>query len=284
MDVNYELYKVFLSVAKHLSFTKASNDLSTTQSAVSQSISKLENILGDKLFSREGSKISLTKRGEMLKEYIEKGEFYFASAFTYFTDEKENVFKINIATADVYNSCFVSPLIKKYADKHKNVSFNILSKSDSKFRVTTVETGQTDFAISDEIDSKYSTNLEIKLFKKLNYTFVYNPSFFNFERGIELDELLKNYHILIQPANSRPRQYFDDIINTTYPRRYSEFYHVDGMLESVQNGLGVGFAPLELVRNRNIVAIKNLPVKTVDIMLLYKKANEKLAKDVFKIK
>ena len=58
----------FLEVAKHKSFTKASEQLGRTQSAMTQRIFALEKRLGVKLFQR-GKSISLTKEGEILKSY-----------------------------------------------------------------------------------------------------------------------------------------------------------------------------------------------------------------------
>ena len=45
MDINYELYKVFYHVAKSLSFSDAAEALFISQSAVSQSIKRLEKRL-----------------------------------------------------------------------------------------------------------------------------------------------------------------------------------------------------------------------------------------------
>ena len=46
MDINYDLYKIFYHVALNGSFTKASEKLYVSQSAVTQSVKKLEGELG----------------------------------------------------------------------------------------------------------------------------------------------------------------------------------------------------------------------------------------------
>ena len=60
--------RVFLEVARHLSFTEASDVLNLTQPAVSAKIKSLEMELGTPLFHRLGRKIQLTDVGEFLLE------------------------------------------------------------------------------------------------------------------------------------------------------------------------------------------------------------------------
>ncbi|MCD8489005.1 MAG: LysR substrate-binding domain-containing protein [Desertifilum sp.] len=65
-----EIYqvKVFLEVAKCLSFTEAADTLNLTQPAVSAKIKSLETELGTPLFYRLGRKVQLTRVGEYLKQ------------------------------------------------------------------------------------------------------------------------------------------------------------------------------------------------------------------------
>ncbi|KPQ32034.1 MAG: NitT/TauT family transport system substrate-binding protein [Phormidesmis priestleyi Ana] len=63
----YQL-KVFLEVARHLSFTEAADALNLTQPAVSAKIKSLEQSLGTELFNRLGRKIKLTAVGDYLLE------------------------------------------------------------------------------------------------------------------------------------------------------------------------------------------------------------------------
>ena len=63
----YQL-KVFLEVARCLSFTEAADALNLTQPAVSAKIKSLEATLGTALFQRLGRRIELTQAGEYLLE------------------------------------------------------------------------------------------------------------------------------------------------------------------------------------------------------------------------
>src|SRR6202167_4219036 len=64
--------EVFLSVARERRFSRAAEKLYRTQSAVSQTIRKLEDELGESLFDRSSREGVLTDAGQVLYEYAEK--------------------------------------------------------------------------------------------------------------------------------------------------------------------------------------------------------------------
>jgi len=64
--------EVFLAVAREGRFSRAAEKLYRTQSAVSQSIHKLEEDIGEPLFDRSSRDAMLTDAGRVLREYAEK--------------------------------------------------------------------------------------------------------------------------------------------------------------------------------------------------------------------
>ena len=62
----------FLSVARHLNFTKAAQECNISQSAISQQIENFENTLGFKLFNRNNRKTTLTKGGEVFLTHAQQ--------------------------------------------------------------------------------------------------------------------------------------------------------------------------------------------------------------------
>lgn len=59
--------RAFEATARHLSFTRAATELNLTQGAVSHQIRNLEDLLGLKLFARDGNTIRITDAGQ---EYL----------------------------------------------------------------------------------------------------------------------------------------------------------------------------------------------------------------------
>lgn len=64
--------KVFQSVAKNLSFTKASQELYISQPAITKHVQELEAAYQTRLFDRQGSKICLTSSGKLLLEHCDR--------------------------------------------------------------------------------------------------------------------------------------------------------------------------------------------------------------------
>lgn len=56
--------KAFESAARHLSFTKAAEELFVTQAAISHQIKLLEDFLGITLFKRKNRSLELTELGK----------------------------------------------------------------------------------------------------------------------------------------------------------------------------------------------------------------------------
>lgn len=64
--------KVFNSVARNLSFTKASKELFISQPAISKHIRELESQYETPLFERSGNQVRLTRAGELLFSHTER--------------------------------------------------------------------------------------------------------------------------------------------------------------------------------------------------------------------
>jgi DNA-binding transcriptional LysR family regulator len=69
MNITLRQLKVFASVAKHLSFTRAAEELHLTQPAVSMQVKQLEGQLQAPLFEQLGKKIFLTEAGQEVYQY-----------------------------------------------------------------------------------------------------------------------------------------------------------------------------------------------------------------------
>ncbi|MCI1186444.1 LysR substrate-binding domain-containing protein [Hymenobacter sp. DH14] len=63
--------RVFAAVARHLSFTKAGQELFVSQPAVTKHIRELEAQYGQRLLERRGNRVSLTEAGRLLQAHAE---------------------------------------------------------------------------------------------------------------------------------------------------------------------------------------------------------------------
>jgi len=69
MNITLRQLRVFSAVARHLSFTRAAEELCLTQPAVSMQVKQLENQLDASLFEHLGKKIFLTEMGREVYQY-----------------------------------------------------------------------------------------------------------------------------------------------------------------------------------------------------------------------
>ena len=66
MNTDLELYRVFCEVVKYKNISKTAESMYISQSAITQSIQKLENVLGGKVFYRNKNGVELTEEGKNL--------------------------------------------------------------------------------------------------------------------------------------------------------------------------------------------------------------------------
>jgi LysR family glycine cleavage system transcriptional activator len=64
--------RVFDAAARHLSFTRAADELFVTQAAVSHQIKSLEDFLGLKLFRRRNRSLLLTEEGRAIFRILKR--------------------------------------------------------------------------------------------------------------------------------------------------------------------------------------------------------------------
>ncbi|VAW94816.1 RuBisCO operon transcriptional regulator CbbR [hydrothermal vent metagenome] len=69
MNVTFRQLKVFEAVARHLSYTRAAQELHLTQPAVSMQIKQLEESAGLPMFEQLGKKVYLTEAGKEMYSY-----------------------------------------------------------------------------------------------------------------------------------------------------------------------------------------------------------------------
>ena len=71
MNIDFELYRIFYTVANNGNITKASMELNISQPAISKSIKNLEEQLGGQLFIRTKRGVNLTDEGKEFYNYIQ---------------------------------------------------------------------------------------------------------------------------------------------------------------------------------------------------------------------
>lgn len=116
--------KYFLSVATHMSFTKAAMELYITQPSLSKQISNLETELGVKLFDRSvKTHLQLTPAGVILQDFFSRSTEAFAQALQKAQDENgtlSGTLRIGVIEGlDFIRK--IQPVIERWAVQYPNV-------------------------------------------------------------------------------------------------------------------------------------------------------------------
>jgi DNA-binding transcriptional LysR family regulator len=70
--MNFHRLRVFYTVARRLSFSRAADEFYTSQPNISRHVAKLEAELGVSLFHRLGARVALTDAGRMVYDYAQR--------------------------------------------------------------------------------------------------------------------------------------------------------------------------------------------------------------------
>lgn len=120
--------KVFLSVAKNLSFTKASQELFVSQPAITKHIQELETCYQARLFDRQGNKISLTEAGKLLQEHSEKIlEDYKRLEYEMHLLHNEYIGDLKLGASTTIAQYVLPPLLANFIAKFPQVNLSLLN-------------------------------------------------------------------------------------------------------------------------------------------------------------
>lgn len=119
--IDFELYRIFVAVAKVENITKASEQLRISQPAITKQIKNLENQLLVKLFERKSKGVALTNEGKKLYKKLQEPIEELNKIDRQISREKH----INIGTHNHLGSCVFGDVINKYCLKYPNVNLNL---------------------------------------------------------------------------------------------------------------------------------------------------------------
>lgn len=267
MAINFELYKVFMAAATNRSFSKAAEELFVTQSAVSQSVSKLEAELGKELFERSKTGLKLTADGKFLLETISASYNILMSAENKVKNSniKNKQSQLKIACSPIIFKRLVFPILSTCLNNDVNIYANSLVSDKDK--IFFVKEDLADFALIKDYGIPVDIDLICKVVFKLNYVFFYNPKFFNIK---DVDDIV-NYPLILKASDTKGRKDFDKLYSniSNNCKNKIEVSHDELVIDAAESGLGVGFAPIEYI-SRDMKIIKPDIILTKNIFLVCK--------------
>lgn len=125
------LLSAFEAAARHLSFTRAADELNVQQPAISRQIAALEDDLGTQLFVRTKPTLTLTPAGEALFSSVSSG---FQSIRTVVDDirdrRRKSVLVVNMAIG--FANYFLMPRLAEFQGKHPEIELELVTRDQNR--------------------------------------------------------------------------------------------------------------------------------------------------------
>lgn len=209
----YQL-KVFLQVAKLLSFTEAADALNLTQPAVSNKIKSLETELGSSLFYRLGRKVQLTDLGLFLLEESPKlieQEEHLLRRINEFKQGNSGLLRIGCSPAVAEG--WAPRLIYEYRQRYSGIKTKLEVYRASEFLYDAITSNQIDIGFS-EIEFDSFAELSARSIDRVNYKLVISPS-----HTLAQEEWLSIWDLLSEPWVIRSEDFASRLV---FENRLSE--------------------------------------------------------------
>ncbi len=256
--MNLRHLEIFKIVCKHMSITKAADELYMSQPAVSIVIKELEDFYETKLFDRMARKIYLTQSGEKLLRYTHAILKQVDLSISEIRNQ-ENIdicnIGVNVTIGEGYLSSIIMHLNKTVPELHTHVSVDNVASLEKR-----IMNNEFDFVITDSPNITMHMMLE-----KLGgepMLLVCNPDYFR-EDYITLRELSEQ-SLLLREKGSGCRRVIDSIFEYhecfILPKIESMSHR--SLIELAKNGHGIAIIPRILVKNE----IDRQELKTIHLI------------------
>ena len=143
MELNQLRY--FLSVARQAGFTQAANELGVSQSALSRSVAKLEEELGQPLFERDSRPLTLTEMGKAFQQRCIQILGMVDEAVAEITDD-ENIGQVRVGAIPTIAPYWLPQLVSRFVVNRPNVRVLVFEEVTERL-LERIRHGELDIAI-----------------------------------------------------------------------------------------------------------------------------------------
>ncbi len=275
--VNLELYRVFYTVAKCGSLTKAAAELYISQPAVSQSIKQLEQQLGVRLFNRTHRGMELSAQGgKQIYAEVER-------ALNLLNEAENRILEMNtsatgtlrIGASDTIFEYFLADKIVDFHERFPAVKIDLLAgftpDTIEKLKANKCDVAFVNLPIEEDPDLQLYGNC-----MRLNDVFVTSEKYSELTNSVVSLEKLRNYPLIVMDPDTVARRSMDSFLQSVGVELQPsiEIGSWDLMKRLVIRGMGVGVIPRQYVEkdlaSGTLYEIKtdpDLPARSIGMLL-----------------
>ena len=271
-NINLNLYKTFLVVAKSKSLFNASEKLGMDKTSVSKNIKQLEDTLGVKLFYRDKKGMELTSEGEELFDYVDKSLSLLETGEKVINEKDDlSTSKVVIGSLSHLSAFYVMECIRKIKKDYPKLKIQLITGSTVNNLIDLLENHKIDFAIDSTILDN-NKDFHVKQLKTIDNIFIYN-------QPIEIRDIkqLEEYEYIVGAEYSNTTKNLKRIFkeNNLAMKILLTIDTTELRVNAVKKGLGISYvmrdAVKEELKNKEIFEIKvpfDLPKSSIHLMYL----------------
>lgn len=121
--------RAFETASRHLSFSRAAEELGVTQGAISKHVIALEDFIGAQVFVRSPTGLSLTQEGYTLMEALRPAFAMMTDAFSHYHRRPPRSNKCRIATLASFASQFLVPRLPEFHAQHPDIEVEFITST-----------------------------------------------------------------------------------------------------------------------------------------------------------
>ena len=244
MNVTLRQLRVFASVARHLSFVRAAEELSLTPPAVSMQIKELESQVGLPLFDRTSRNVSLTTVGEYLLVHARRVLAVMRDAedmVARFRGLQEGPLDIAMVSTAKY---FLPRMLALFRQEHPGVEVRLQVAANREQIVSLLQQGAVELAVMGRPPAEWPTRAEP--FALHPHVLVTAPDH-RFAHSEHVPAAaLANEAFIVREAGSGTRAVFDEYMRAhrLAPRMAMQMSSNEAIKQAVMAGMGIALLSL----------------------------------------
>ncbi len=279
--------RIFMSAAKHASFTRAAEELHITAPAVSLQIKEMEDDIGVSLFTREKRKVELTSAGEYFLLYARRVSSTLNEAATMmerFRGTQIRQLKIGVVSTAKY---FLPHMLLEFKKDFPNLQIKIEARNRQQL-VELLRDGEIDIAIMGLPPKEIDTRAEP--FAKHPHVFIASPNNPLVDKVNIPADALTQYEMISREPGSGTRfimeKYFSE--HNIAPIVSMEMSSNETIKRAVMANLGISFVSLHTIGSElthkqvAILDIQNTPIIRTWHVVALNKRNTSQAAEAFR--
>lgn len=245
--VTFRQLRVFVEVARHLSFVRAAESLHLTPPAVTMQVKELESAIELPLFDRQGRKVSLTTAGEYFLVYAKRMLSTLKDAddaMARFRKLESGLLSIGMVGTAKY---FVPRLLTRFRVEHPGVELKLRVGANREELVMMLQLGEVDLAIMGRPPKEMAMRAEP--FAAHPHVFVAPPGHPILAIGHPPVSAVGQYPLIVREPASGTRALMDRFFQSqrVEPRIAMEMPSNETIKQAVMAGMGLSFLSLHTV-------------------------------------